>query len=130
MLEFVSHRKPPFEEPHAPGSTAGVVLKPLQPARASVMWSNNETGSIGTSCREGFARVLDRDRVHVPAVIVRPYLDDGSVERGHAIRVVEVYDRQGDGRAIPHVLRLPSVIRRAHQQEVAFEINPDDVVPG
>jgi hypothetical protein len=116
--------------PDAARSILGVVLQPLQTARTSVVWGNHEADAVGASRRERSARVLEGYRVHVPAVMVGSDLDDGSLERGHAIWVVEVHYGQRHVRASPHVLRLPSGIGRAHEQAVAFQANPDDVVSG
>ena len=50
----------------------------------------------GSGAGERRAGVLDRDRVRVPAALVRAYLDHAALDRGHAVRVGQVGDRRDD----------------------------------
>jgi hypothetical protein len=70
-----------------------MVSQPVQGASAGVLKSNHEAHAIRTAGREWLAPVLDRNLIHVATVVIRANLDDGSLNCGHSIRVIEVDHR-------------------------------------
>src|SRR5690348_17109531 len=85
---------------------------------------DHEADAVGPPARKWRVRVLERDRIHVPAALVAPQFYHPSLDRGHPVGVGHIGDRQGNAGIAAHVLGLPDRVGGAHEDAVALKPDP------
>src|SRR5438045_2166338 len=98
-------------------------------ALSGLLYRDHEAHPIRPATRKRRAGVFVGDRIHVPAPLIGPNLDDPALDRGHPVGVVDIGYGQGDTRIAKHVLCLPDRIGRAHEDLLALEAYPHDPIP-
>ena len=90
---------------------------------------DDKADTIRTAVWERLVCVLDRYRIHVPAVLVGSDLKDAPLDRGHPVGIGSIGDRYCDAWIAEHVFGLPGRVGRADEDVVCLETHPHDPTP-
>src|SRR6266516_3477082 len=97
--------------------------------KLSVRWPAFSAAITKHTRRERGAGVLDRNGVHVPAVLVGTHLDDPALDRRHAVRVGEIHHGDADTGVAAHVPGFPRALPRTHEKAVILNPDPHHPIP-